>query len=878
MPRNTRSRGLLKYHNHSDIKKVEQELKLDNKAHANLRFFLPNEDEEADESSLCNYENNVGIFVCPVCEREVPPLLTIDLSKRLFDEDGSYMRALRIHCDAFHETEYIWNVCRVKGSKLGTSVSSTISYVFQKAAETVPLPQNLAFVDNWECVALSMVKRLAAALFFTRNSYQNKPVLSKDVKTLAIRHIKDLCEVVLLSSALDRFSTWRIPPHLWQQYSQARRRNLIELFFWGGSHRDFGLITNLSPLEAEEASLGTDGNDKPSNSGVEVTKSGDSEGAVESVFASYEVLENANGNKTKCATCPVCCNMLPLNHNTDFDVPFSSEGKRKTERLLADHYERFGHADEPLWNTFLKKMDFSPLGSVEWWIKHTLKAAADAIEIRPRLLGCWNDVRNFLLLRLSFALTMAAMDTTKLLKSKKIPERDLEEHSPAWRVWIKDETQLYLQKLSKIVSEADARPGFAKLPIPRLKNLIQLFFVQEDGHRTCKLIDPKLLPPVPQFALWAKRQRLLPVAPIIEMKKGRKKRSLSSQTKIRVDDRKPKVRKSHCGRNTARNERSVAKAHCERSRMREGNSAALAGAVRLETDDTESVEDADAESGHFISAVLLGNVSAVNDPIGVRNVSKDSSAPFVEADKELQHTSTFVEDTAWKYYPVDKMCGLSPPGQLPALPNATEEQSCFWELDSVNRILKVSLNPGCDKLSDVAKAYLLSMMERDDIAVITAGLSRDFSSYFCSLSYIAAKVGTMFHHRFRKFVRMNVEETADGGRNPQSQYEEINPDFSMRVGDFVKYLEARNASKLGAARQRTGVDLDDVVDMLDDGSSNKLPTVVDLDDVVYMLDYDISKKLPELDTEIKQRFLFPEILPGGGMCAMHAVSTGMPRS
>lgn len=164
------------------------------------------------------------------------------------------------------------------------------------------------------------------------------------------------------------------------------------------------------------------------------------------------------------------------------------------------------------------------------------------------------------------------------------------------------------------------------------------------------------------------------------------------------------------------------------------------------------------------------------------------------------------------------------------------------------------------------------MMEHDDIAVVTGGLCRSLETSLWNFHCITSTSGEMYHHNFRLFVRMDARDSTDSEMRQQSQYEEINEHVSMKVVDYFRYLEERrkliesDGAKQGAERHTSYVNL------------VHKATTLDLDEVIYMLDYDIKRKLPLHYQNFKDNFSFPEILPGGNMCAMKAVSSGTPQS
>jgi hypothetical protein len=238
--------------------------------------------------------------------------------------------------------------------------------------------------------------------------------------------------------------------------------------------------------------------------------------------------------------------------------------------------------------------------------------------------------------------------------------------------------------------------------------------------------------------------------------------------------------------------------------------------------------------------------------------------------------SSYVEDIAWRKFTLEgptfeNVDALPPPEPLPQVMTEADEPSCIWSFDEKSRILRVTLKPGVDSLSQKAKDHLFLMMERDDIAVITSGFCRDLNRSLWNDESIVSTSGEMYHHRFRRFVRIDVDDATSGAMALSPHYEEIDKDVSMRIGDYFKYLKHRQRLvEMTGEKEIVGPHLSYTYI---GGEKIKL----DLDEVIYMLDYDIKRKLPLHYQNFKDSFLFPEILPGGGMCAMNAVSNAPPR-
>ena len=154
---------------------------------------------------------------------------------------------------------------------------------------------------------------------------------------------------------------------------------------------------------------------------------------------------------------------------------------------------------------------------------------------------------------------------------------------------------------------------------------------------------------------------------------------------------------------------------------------------------------------------------------------------------------------------------------------------CIFSFDESARIFRAIVKPGITALSQESKEYLLQMMERDDIAVITGGLYQDFDSSLWNQSSILGMSGEMPHHRFRLFRQGDQENDASVGS--YQPFKELMVDLSMQVCDYSDNLSARQLTSPSNARFKCRTS---------DGNQIEF----ELDNVVYMLDYDFKKNFP----------------------------------
>ena len=98
---------------------------------------------------------------------------------------------------------------------------------------------------------------------------------------------------------------------------------------------------------------------------------------------------------------------------------------------------------------------------------------------------------------------------------------------------------------------------------------------------------------------------------------------------------------------------------------------------------------------------------------------------------------------------------------------------------------------------------------------------------------------------------------------PFELFTEVNGDISMRIRDFLEICKVQenlhdpNIDHIVKYKNLKGGD-----EEFD--AKNK---------TLYMIDFDLKGMLPETYDDFMQKFLIPELLPGGNACMMHSVSS-----
>ena len=305
----------------------------------------------------------------------------------------------------------------------------------------------------------------------------------------------------------------------------------------------------------------------------------------------------------------------------------------------------------------------------------------------------------------------------------------------------------------------------------------------------------------------------------------------------------------------------------------------------------------------------------------------------------------YVEETAYKYHNHPKPVqgkdipdaiapeDLPPLPPAPPIPKLPETGYCKWSWDEKSRVLLgnfVRKNGDVDVIEEDEK-FLLSMMERDDVTVISEGIARSLNPYLWNLEHLASAVGDEYYHKFRRFDREEIKlkrskiksnqehsddtqpsvahngemiasearahgdasqprsgdayaETEEANRSGDADYrdEEQAEDWisvvhkekdaclSLKVSDFARYLKMRQKA---LERKRKSEHLDASMTAFKFVDHLEKDHEIDVTEVVlYMIDFDLVKLLPKLYEDLQNNFKLPGCLPGGAHCMMNAVS------
>lgn len=235
---------------------------------------------------------------------------------------------------------------------------------------------------------------------------------------------------------------------------------------------------------------------------------------------------------------------------------------------------------------------------------------------------------------------------------------------------------------------------------------------------------------------------------------------------------------------------------------------------------------------------------------------------------------------------------LEPLHDAPPLPSFPSTGYCEWTFDEDSRVLlgKFKIDKDHPKVVTFEdQSFLLRMMERTDIAVVSEGLfdDTDGSNMWWDLDFIAERVGDKMFHRFRRFestlwtqeqfdltrigeqkkiIPSELTSIVPGGDGDDCYCHsiEIDGDLSMKIKDYIRYIKTffdvqkdHEQTSNGVFNYKDGSGKDQALDVKRQ--------------CVYMIDLDVKKFLPETAESFLENFLMPGVLPGGKYCMMNAV-------
>ena len=139
----------------------------------------------------------------------------------------------------------------------------------------------------------------------------------------------------------------------------------------------------------------------------------------------------------------------------------------------------------------------------------------------------------------------------------------------------------------------------------------------------------------------------------------------------------------------------------------------------------------------------------------------------------------------------DKLRGLPPAAPLPQLP---QSNYCDWKFDEDTRVLLADFtkneNNGEVVISPEDEIFLMEMMERDDITVVSEGLAPVEDISLLDLKYVKEQIGNDYHYKIKEFER-NTPKTdgSDLTGEVNGTYSENTQWHSMKFETYFNYLK-----------------------------------------------------------------------------------------
>ena len=272
------------------------------------------------------------------------------------------------------------------------------------------------------------------------------------------------------------------------------------------------------------------------------------------------------------------------------------------------------------------------------------------------------------------------------------------------------------------------------------------------------------------------------------------------------------------------------------------------------------------------------------------------------------------------------------------LPRFPRTGLCTWKFDEVSRVLLADFRQsnGEVQIHRIDEEFLLKIMQRTDLTTVIEGLVDGLDPSKWDLGYISGCVGDEYYHKVRHFRRKAPNNTGgqlgksttvpeaeqlkgvklkktDAGNQKEDlklyvTHEEMDVCVSIRVSDYMRYLELRSSAMARITQSQSVAGLDPITDsfgslntfdsinktdarkdehsdnsdkIIDDddlfhfvGHDGKPRSVNAIDDVLYLIDYDMAKLLPAVYDDFKHSFKLPDFMPGGAHCMMHSVNAG----
>lgn len=320
-------------------------------------------------------------------------------------------------------------------------------------------------------------------------------------------------------------------------------------------------------------------------------------------------------------------------------------------------------------------------------------------------------------------------------------------------------------------------------------------------------------------------------------------------------------------------------------RQREGNPESKCGRMRFFKDYEDVLKKVgfrfERDTAPRIRNEIRGNADNVPD-LSTKDEKKSRRKRSTTKKKNQQSRDGNCQNATNKEQKVDideSIHDIEKLPELPQIPSFPNTGKCNWAFDDTQRVVLANFNVGSTKPEMTAEdeSFLLKMMERTDIAVVSEGLLSNFDEFALNFDFLEGRAGDKMHHRFRVFEKEHVTEEyvankriglekkqMDGNSPTVQHYVEQDGDLAMKISDYARYVRKFKELQLNPNSNPNF------------SYTTRDGTTKDFDVTkhsIYLIDLDLQKYLPESHRNFLSNFLATDFLPGGKYCMMGSVST-----
>ena len=204
----------------------------------------------------------------------------------------------------------------------------------------------------------------------------------------------------------------------------------------------------------------------------------------------------------------------------------------------------------------------------------------------------------------------------------------------------------------------------------------------------------------------------------------------------------------------------------------------------------------------------------------------------------------------------DALDPLPPSSPLPPFPTSMH---CQWSFDEPSRVVLANFRTdGPVVVTSQDEDYLMRLMERDDVTVVSEGLADEVDGTLLDRRYLQAYLGSHFHHKVKAFDKTTgTDDYKEGGWH------------TMTFRDYFEYLDKRQTVLHSEGDDTT---TNDTAIFTYTNSEGNECTIDVRKTVLYLLDLDMVKLLPRAFANFTDNFKLKGILPGEKHCMMNSMN------